>query len=155
MSNVIGFSEAIGRRVRLGDWQDQKISTYRKVLQALDEARVDDACELADYFVDEAKVCWVLYRQWIQRPRGLPDRQRGRRRRPRGAPRADIDGKLVLPDGSPFDSDAHWQALNDLVGAHAGRPPAPATPRWRAPCSRTPRRSGARRTTATSTTRTR
>ena len=54
MSAVMGFSEIIGRRVRLGDWQDQKISTYRKIHEALDEGRFDDAAELAAYFVDEA-----------------------------------------------------------------------------------------------------
>ena len=115
MSKMIGFSEAIGRRVRLGDWQDQKISTYRKVLQALDDGRVDDACELADYFVDEAKVCWVLYRQWIRDLEGfLADNGVGDD--DLQAIRADIESKIVLPDGSRFDSDAHWQALNDLVG---------------------------------------
>jgi len=61
----MGFSEIIGRRVRLGDWQDQKISTYRKIHEALDDGRFEDASELAAYFVDEGKVCWVLYRQWI------------------------------------------------------------------------------------------
>ena len=50
MSAVMGFSEIIGRRVRLGDWQDQKISTYRKIHGALDEGRFADASELAAYF---------------------------------------------------------------------------------------------------------
>ncbi len=114
MANVIGFSEAIGRRVRLGDWQDQKISTYRKVLQALDDGRVDDACELAEYFVDEAKVCWVLYRQWIRDLEGfLADE--GTSAADIEGVRADIAEKIRLPDGRPFDSDAHWAAFNDLV----------------------------------------
>ncbi|MDX6569883.1 MAG: hypothetical protein QOH15_2461, partial [Gaiellales bacterium] len=65
MSAVMGFSDIIGRRVRLGDWQDQKISTYRKIHEALDDGRFEDASELAAYFVDEGRVCWVLYRQWI------------------------------------------------------------------------------------------
>ena len=33
----IEFTELLGRRVRMGPWEDQKISTYRKILEALDE----------------------------------------------------------------------------------------------------------------------
>ncbi len=33
MTAVMGFSEAINRRVRLGTWEDQKVSTYRLVLE--------------------------------------------------------------------------------------------------------------------------
>jgi hypothetical protein len=62
---IMGFSEALQRRVRLGSWEDQKISTYRKVLESLEQQRWDDAAALAAYFVDEAAVCWHLYRQWL------------------------------------------------------------------------------------------
>ena len=61
----IEFSEVLGRRVRLGSWQDQKISTYRKIREAVAEERWDDAADLSDYFIDEASVCFILYRQWI------------------------------------------------------------------------------------------
>ncbi len=59
----IAFMEALGRRVRMGSWEDQKISTYRKIQEALEEARWDDAAQLGSYFVDEANVCFTLYRQ--------------------------------------------------------------------------------------------
>ena len=51
---TIEFTELLGRRVRMGPWEDQKISTYRKILEALDEGRWDDAAQLEAYFVDEA-----------------------------------------------------------------------------------------------------
>ena len=62
---LIAFSDALGRRVRMGSWQDQRISTYRKIHEAIDEGEWDVAAQLANYFVDEASVCWGIYRQWI------------------------------------------------------------------------------------------
>ena len=46
----IAFTELLGRRVRMGPWEDQKISTYRKIREALDEGRWDNAAELEAYF---------------------------------------------------------------------------------------------------------
>ena len=51
---TIEFSEMLGRRVRLGSWEDQKISTYRKIIEAINEENWDHAADLADYFTDEA-----------------------------------------------------------------------------------------------------
>ena len=34
-STAIAFTELLGRRVRMGDWQDQKVSTYQKIRDAL------------------------------------------------------------------------------------------------------------------------
>jgi Fe-S-cluster formation regulator IscX/YfhJ len=62
---TIAFTELLGRRVRMGPWEDQKVSTYRKILDALDGGRWDEAARLGSYFVDEANVCFTLYRQWI------------------------------------------------------------------------------------------
>ena len=61
----IAFTELLGRRVRMGPWEDQKVSTYRKIIEALDAGRWDEAATLGSYFVDEANVCFTLYRQWI------------------------------------------------------------------------------------------
>ena len=49
----------------MGPWEDQKVSTYRKIIDALEGARWDEAAQLGSYFVDEANVCFTLYRQWI------------------------------------------------------------------------------------------
>ena len=40
---TIAFTELLGRRVRMGPWEDQKVSTYRKIIEALDGARWDEA----------------------------------------------------------------------------------------------------------------
>src|SRR3954453_23855862 len=61
----IEYSSVLGRRVRKGPWEDQAVSTYRKIREAIEEGRPDDAAQLLDYFLDEAQVCFAIYRQWI------------------------------------------------------------------------------------------
>ena len=79
MSAVMGFSEIIGRRVRLGDWQDQKISTYRKIHEALDEGRFEDARRARRVLRRRGQGLLGALPPVDPRPRGLPAR-RGRRR---------------------------------------------------------------------------
>ena len=112
--SIMGFSEALQRRVRLGSWEDQKISTYRKIQESVDAGRWDEAAELASYFIDEAAVCWHLYRQWLADLEGFL--------RDEGTPEADLEqirAKLVevtrLPDGTVFDSHALWDQFNGLI----------------------------------------
>ena len=111
---IMGFSDTLQRRVRLGSWQDQKISTYKKILEALEKHEWDDASALAEYFVDEAGVCWHLYRQWLSDLEGFL--------RDQGTTQADIDSIYAnlkevtrLPDGSIFDSKAMWDRMNGLI----------------------------------------
>src|SRR5262249_25772442 len=106
----IGYFAPLGRRTRLGSWQDQKISTYRKIREAIGESRWDDAAELANYFVDEAKVCFAIYRQWIPDLTGFLAEN--------GVPREDLDSvnkeivaNLDLPDGRPWDPFRQWHGF--------------------------------------------
>jgi hypothetical protein len=106
----IGFSDVLGRRVRLGRWEDQKVSTYRVIEQALQAGDGLTAADHAHYFTDEANVCFSLYRQWIRDLRGFLARQ--------GVPAdevaaidAEVVSKLDLPDGSSFDPFRHWDAV--------------------------------------------
>ena len=106
----IEFSEMLGRRVRLGSWQDQKISTYRKIREAVAESRWEDAADLADYFIDEAGVRFILYRQRINDLSGFLKRQ--------GVAVEEVDsvnttivGKIALPDGAPWNPHKHWDSF--------------------------------------------
>lgn len=103
----IEFSEVLGRRVRLGKWEDQKISTYRKIQEAIGEGRWDDAAQLADYFTDEANVCFSLYRQWINDLRGFL-RSEGMSAGELAEVDADVQSKLTLPDGREWNAHRHW-----------------------------------------------
>jgi hypothetical protein len=109
---MIAFSDALGRRVRMGSWQDQRISTYRKIHEAIDEGRWDDAAQLANYFVEEASVCYGIYRQWI------PDLNRFMA--DNGVPKEEIDAAnerivalLALPDGTPWNHLKQWHLVHE------------------------------------------
>lgn len=119
----IAFSEALGRRVRLGSWEDQKISTYRKIREAIGDGRWDEAASLANYFVDEANVCFSLYRQWIGDLNGFLA-ENGVPREELDRVNADIVAKLALPDGSAWNPRKRWDVFLTLVEelvAHAHR----------------------------------
>lgn len=108
------FSEILNRRIRAGDWVDQKESTFREVLRAVDDGRWSDAADLARYFVDEADVCWKLYRQWTgELENYLLDH---------GVSEEDLEvvrGNLAevtkLPDGSNFVPQREWDSLLGLI----------------------------------------
>ena len=110
----IEYFPALGRRTRLGSWEDQKISTYRKIREAIEERRWDDAAELGNYFVDEAKVCFAIYRQWI------PDlnaflAENGVSQADLDAVNAEIVSKLDLPDGRSWDPFRLWHEFVTAV----------------------------------------
>ncbi|HEY2651375.1 MAG TPA: hypothetical protein VGI50_05600 [Solirubrobacteraceae bacterium] len=107
----IAYSPALGRRVRVGKWEDQRISTYRKIHQAIDNGDWDFAAELANYFVEEASVCFGIYRSWI------PDltaflAENGVSKEELAEINEQIVAKLALPDGSPWDMRLQWHRVN-------------------------------------------
>jgi hypothetical protein len=105
------YSEMLGRRTRTGGPHDQGISTYRKIGEALSEKRWDDAARLGNFLVDEANVCFTLYRQWIMDLSNFLA-ENGVSRDDIAAANADIIGKLSLPDGSPWNARRRW---NDFL----------------------------------------
>ena len=114
MTDTMGFSDILQRRVRLGSWEDQKVSTYRRILESLDAGAWEDAAELASYFVDEAAVCWQLYRQWLADLEGFL-RDEGTPESELAEISARLDELTVLPDGSPFDTFALWEQFKGLI----------------------------------------
>ena len=118
------WSDAIGKRVRTGDWADQAISTVAKIREALAEAgdsfgpkagRREVAAQLVDYFMEEAKVVYVVYNVWTP---GFLQWLTGN-----GVPQAEIDAEvqrletlLAYPDGGPFDLRGRWEALSLRAG---------------------------------------
>lgn len=110
----IAFMDALGRRVRLGSWEDQKVSTYRKITEAITEQRWSDAAELGNYFVDEAMVCFSIYRQWTTDLRGFLS-DKGVSADDLRAAEDQILSLLDLPDGSPFDARRQWDRFLTAV----------------------------------------
>jgi hypothetical protein len=103
----VAFTELLGRRVRMGPWEEQKVSTYRKIIDALDGGRWDEAATLGSYFVDEANVCFTLYRQWIGDLNGYL-RDKGVDEGLIQARNEQVIGLNRLPDGSPWQPRRHW-----------------------------------------------
>ena len=53
---TIEFSEMLQRRVRLGEWEDQKISTYRKIIEAINKTGESDAINVYDGNINDYQV---------------------------------------------------------------------------------------------------
>jgi hypothetical protein len=82
----------------------------------------ETAAQLVDYFMEEAKVVYVIYRVWMEgfldwlRARGLAEDEIG----------AEVDrlcALLAYPDGSRLDPAARWAELSESAGrlAHGVR----------------------------------
>jgi hypothetical protein len=106
----LSYSEVLGRRVRSGDWDDQKISTLDKIESALEAGDFAVAAELADFFKDEAAVVHSIYRDWVPklidflRDRGLDDAELT-------AVNERILALLRTPDDRPFHARRLWAEL--------------------------------------------
>jgi hypothetical protein len=119
------WSDEIGKRVRTGDWADQAVPTITKIIEALREGgdtfglsigRRETAAQLVDYFMEEAKVVYVIYDVWTT---GFVDWLRDQ-----GVAQVDLDAELdrlrtlmAWPDGSPLAPQARWAELGVAAGA--------------------------------------
>ena len=120
----LSWSDEIGKRVRSGDWADQSVATVTKIREALEEAgdtfglkagRRETSAQLVDYFMEEAKVVYVIYRTWTDGFLGWL--------RDQGVPEADLSTELdrlaalmAYPDGTPLDAAGRWAALGERAG---------------------------------------
>lgn len=62
--SVLVWSDVFRRRIRSGDWADQLVPTCRKIAEAIEAGRRQDALDYIEYFDVEAAVCYNLYAQW-------------------------------------------------------------------------------------------
>ncbi len=120
----LAWSDELGKRVRTGPWADQTIGTATKIREALEDAgdtfglkagRRETSAQLVDYFMEEAKVVYVIYKVWTE---GFLDWLRGK-----GVEEADLSAELdrlatlmAWPDGTPLDAAARWEALGERAG---------------------------------------
>jgi len=114
------WSETLDKRVRTGSWKDQAVSTTTKIVEAIEGDEWELAAQLIDYWMEEAKVVYVIYQVWGEgwisflSERGVAD--------------ADVRAEdtrlrelLAFPDGTPFHPAAHWTALGEDAGRLAIR----------------------------------
>lgn len=111
----VTWSDTVGKRIRGGSWTDQAISTTKKIQEAIEASQWERAAELLDYWMEEAKVVYVVYKTWTD----------GWRRyfAYRGIAAEDVEVEVVrlqhllaFPDGRPFDSRVHWSELAERAG---------------------------------------
>jgi hypothetical protein len=110
----LAFSPVLGRVVRSGEWPDQAISTYDKIVAALEAGDTKEAAALVDFFYDEADVIWAIFRNFIpdinefMKARGMTDEEIVEANR-------EVLGLLDLPDGRPFNSRVLWEEFRVQV----------------------------------------
>jgi hypothetical protein len=118
------FSEVLGRRIRSGDWDDQRVATYDKISSAVGDSDFAAAAALTDFFADEAEVIYGIYRGWVpQLIDFLGDRGVGRDEL------EELNGNILellrLPDGRWFNARRLWaefqRTVRDLVAACGAR----------------------------------
>lgn len=112
---TLTWSDALGKRVRTGDWSDQAGSTSDAIVSALEVGQWELAAQLIDYFMEEAKVVHVVYQVWTEGFMGYLGTR---------LPAQDLADEvqrlralLAFPDGTPFHPGPRWLDL----GAAAGR----------------------------------
>jgi hypothetical protein len=115
LPTTLTWSDDLRKRVRTGDWQDQKISTTRKIQESIDANEWELAAQLIDYWMEEAKVVYVIYQVWDG---GFVDYLRGK-----GLADAEIHAEidrlrtlLAFPDGRPFETTPRWEELASAAG---------------------------------------
>jgi hypothetical protein len=128
MSELV-WSESIGKRVRGGDWADQSIPTLAKAREAMAEAgdefglkagRREAAAQLVDYFMEEAKVVYLIYEVWTGGFLGwLGDK--GISAEERDAEIQRLSRLLAYPDGTPLDPALRWDELGEQAGRLGNR----------------------------------
>jgi len=110
------WSDQLGKRIREGDPEELAVSTVQRIEEAVAAGQWEVAAQLVDYFMEEAKVCHLVYTTWSE---GFESWLLGRgvTREELKAERSRLDRVLAFDDGSPFAPHEAWSEL----GATAGR----------------------------------
>jgi hypothetical protein len=109
------WSDALGKRVRTGDWDEQAVPTITLIEEAIREGDHEKAAQLIDYFMEEAKLCYQIYDEWLTGLRewllanGIGDEELEREL-------ASLRTLLALPDGSRFVPQPLWSHLATYAG---------------------------------------
>lgn len=129
MVSELEWSDAIGKRVRRGPWREQTVPTLDRVRAAIAEAgdtfglqagRREVAAQLVDYFMEEAKVVYLIYEVWTV---GFLDwlGGKGLSQGERDEEMARLCELLAYPDGTPLDTGRRWDALGERAGRLGNR----------------------------------
>lgn len=120
LPTVLTWSTELGKRVRTGSWSEQAVSTSQQIREAIRLQKWELAAELVDYFLEEAKVCHVIYRSWSA---GFETwlTEQGVEQVELAPLQAATVGVLAFPDGRPFVPGVAWDDLCRDAGLLSGR----------------------------------
>lgn len=113
-TNLFTHSEALGRTVRTGSWDEQSVGTYSRTREAIVDGALEDAAGLVDFFVQEAKVLFALYTQINPDIRAFMTSKGLSSDEVDAVDRAVLD-LLALPDGRSFERDAMLARVEQLA----------------------------------------
>ena len=126
------WSDRLGKRIREGGTEELVVSTVAKIEEAVAAGQWEVAAQLVDYFMEEAKVCHLVYTTWSE---GFEVwlRDNGVEAEELALERERLDRVLAAEDGSPFAPHQAWSNLgaragrlgNDLRGMQVGSAEAP------------------------------
>jgi hypothetical protein len=112
----LSWSDRLGKRMREGTPEDLIVSTVDRIRVAVAAGQWEVAAQLVDYFMEEAKVCHLVYVTWSEGfERWLVDA--GVTPEELAAERARLDALLAFEDGSPFRPAERWTAIGAQAGA--------------------------------------
>ncbi len=106
----LAYVDALGRQLRVGNWSELSVGTYKRILEHIDSDDWTEAARLAGYFEDEASVIYVLYTK-------IPDDLKTFLiRKGTDPPEVDeIDSHILnllkRPDGTTFDRSRMWHEV--------------------------------------------
>ncbi|HMJ36383.1 MAG TPA: hypothetical protein VK501_20945 [Baekduia sp.] len=123
----LSWSDSLGKRIRDGGPAALAVSTVERIEAAIDAQQWEVAAQLVDYFMEEAKVCHLVYTTWVEGFEGWL-RQQGVTAAELAAERERLDLLLRFDDGAPFEPHVRWTRVgeragglgNDLRGMQAG-----------------------------------
>ncbi|HZQ03120.1 MAG TPA: hypothetical protein VFA88_03780 [Gaiellaceae bacterium] len=106
------WSDELGKRIRRGDAAEQAVSTVTRIEQAIVGGQSEPAAQLVDYFMEEAKVVFVIYTSWSEGFEAFL--------RHKGVPSAEAEAESTrLRTSLALDPEAQWLALGAEAGAFA------------------------------------
>ncbi len=115
---LLEWSQEIGKRVRRGEWSDQAISTTRKIREAVSAGQWELVAQLVDYWMEEAKVVYVIYKVWTE---GFEAwlLERGLNQQELVSETDRLTQLLSFPDGGAYDPRPRWEQLATKAGTFA------------------------------------
>lgn len=111
----LSWSERLGKRIRDGGPRELAVSTVQRIEEAVEAEQWEVAAQLVDYFMEEAKVCHLVYTTWVEGFEGWL-RARGLTVAELTAERERLDAMLAFGDGAPFRPHAAWTHLGEQAG---------------------------------------